>query len=469
MPTLRRTNKVEKVRGMNASLASSNGNSALSERAPNPLHITRRQVAFALVLAVLGVIAAIYTVDSVTSGQRTFPAEVTTSKVYDLNFANTGLVTDIMVKVGQRVGVNQPLALQDTTALKAQVAADQTAVTADTAALAQAQAPQLTQAQLDQDTLQLQQAQTNLANAQSALATATSSGQVNVASAQQTVSADQALVAGDTTRYNQACPGGPVAPAANLTGQQLQDAQSAFARCQDLQLQLEKDQASLTTAQAAVPVAQAQAQEAINTAQANVNADQAAVNLAENQKVMQSSPSDPAAVEQAQANLSQAQSQLQAAQQGLQQATLLAPDSGVVAEVYGASGEYLGPGGVRQYAAPAQLPSNQPSGFQLFPAAQSAQSGGDSNTTGTQPLIELIGGTQQIMAQVPESYIHSLPVGHRATVSISAVNTTVDAVVTSIVLNAARSTNTVTYDVILTLDRTVPGLLPGMSASVRPS
>ena len=211
MWTLKRTEKVEKVRGMNASLAASNGN-ALSERAPSPVHITRRQIAFALVLAVLGVIAAIYTVDAITSGQRTFPAEVTTSKVYDLNFANTGLVTDIMVKVGQHVNANQPLALQDATAIKSQVAGDAATVSADKAAVAEAKAPQLTPAQQEQDALQLQQAQTNLTNAQNALATAAATGKVNVASAQQAVTADQSLASGDTTRYDQACPGGPVPP-----------------------------------------------------------------------------------------------------------------------------------------------------------------------------------------------------------------------------------------------------------------
>ena len=75
MWTLKRPGKVEKVRGMNASLAGSDG-SALSERAPNPVHITRRQIAFALILVILGLIAAIYTVDyGHESGSRTFPAE----------------------------------------------------------------------------------------------------------------------------------------------------------------------------------------------------------------------------------------------------------------------------------------------------------------------------------------------------------------------------------------------------------
>ena len=83
----------EKVRGMNASLAEGNGGARpgpLRERDPGRLHITRRQIAFALVLAVAAVIAAIYTVNSVTAGRKAYAAVVTTSKVYDLNFANPG-------------------------------------------------------------------------------------------------------------------------------------------------------------------------------------------------------------------------------------------------------------------------------------------------------------------------------------------------------------------------------------------
>src|SRR6201999_4610723 len=83
-PLMTRSGNVEKVRGMNAALATANGN-ALSERRPSPVHISRRQVAFALLLAVLGVIAAIYTVNAISSGEETYPALVTTSQVYDLN------------------------------------------------------------------------------------------------------------------------------------------------------------------------------------------------------------------------------------------------------------------------------------------------------------------------------------------------------------------------------------------------
>ena len=71
------------------------------------------------------------------------------------------------------------------------------------------------------------------------------------------------------------------------------------------------------------------------------------------------------------------------------------------------------------------------------------------------------------MAQVPESKISKLPVGHTATVTVSALRSTATGVVTEVVLNPTRDSTAVTYDVIITLSHTVPGLLPGMSATVR--
>jgi multidrug efflux pump subunit AcrA (membrane-fusion protein) len=452
---------------MNASLANTTeGAGPLTERDPGRLHITRRQIAFALVLAILGVIAAIYTIDSVKSGEASYPAVVTSSKTYDLNFANTGEVTSIAVKVGQPVRAGQLLATQQSSALRTQVLTDEGVVKADQAALAQANAPQITPAQREQDSLQLAQAQTALTNAQAGLTAAEASGKASVAAAQATASSDQVLTNSDSTRYTTACPGGPVAPASTLSGPALQTAQAQYSMCQTLQQQYDKDLAASGEAQAQVPLAEAQAQQAINSAQATVNTAQAAVNTANYQQTLQTSPTDVAGQAQAEANLNQAEGQLAQAQQALQEASIVAPGNGVVAEVYGAVGEYLGADGVHMYQAPPALSGKQPSGFSLFPA-QPAESGSSSTNTGAEPLIEVVGGFQQIMAQVPESDVSKLPVGHKATVSVSALHTSATGTVTDVVLNPTRDNSAVTYDVIITLSRTVPGLLPGMSATVR--
>jgi multidrug efflux pump subunit AcrA (membrane-fusion protein) len=405
-------------------------------------------------------------VSAITSGENSFPAVVTTSKVYDLNFADTAKVTNVMVKVGQKVRAGQVLATQDSSSLQTQLAADKSSVAADQALLNQLGAPEVTPAQRQQDSLQVQQAQTALSNAQSDLAEANSSGQANVAAAGAAITSAQTLETSDDSRYTQACPNGPVTPAADLTGTALQEAQAQFTHCQDLQTTLDQDQTTVSQAQAQLPVVQAQSQQSIGTAQQSVNTAQSALNTAEFQETLQASPTDTAAQAQAQASLNQAEAQLAQVEQSLQAASLIAPDGGVISEVYGEVGENLGPDGVQLYAAPAALPQNDPSGFSLFPSQPSVQ-GSDTTSSGSEPFLEIVGGSQQILAQVTQSQVSEVAVGRKATVTITALNENESGVITAVGLSPTRNNTAVTYDVTITLDRTVPGLLPGMSATVR--
>ena len=423
-------------------------------------------MAFALALAVLAILATIFTVNSVTAGAQSFPAVVTTSKVYDLNFTNNGMVSAVLVKVGDRVKPGQVLATQDDSSLQTQLAADEATVKADREVLVQAGSPDLTAAQLEQDNLQVQQAQTALNNAEVAVQSAEASGKANVGAAQTAITSAQSQETSDSATYTQACPNGPVTPDPSLSGIQLQTAQSSFTHCQNLQLTLSQDQAAVSTAQAQLPVAQSQAQQSIDTAQANANSAQAALNLADSQQSLQTSPGSASAQAQAQASLNQAESQLAQVQNEVNGASVVAPDGGVVTAVYGAVGETLGPDGVPMYQAPAALPANQSSGFSLFPAQPASQGASSSSQSGSEPLIELVGGRQQIMAQIPESEVASVQIGKPATVNISALNTTASGLVTQLDLSPTKDSNGVTYDVIVALDRTLSGLLPGMSATV---
>ena len=58
-------------------------------------------MAFALALAVVAILATIFTVNSVTAGAQSFPAVVTASKVDDLNFTNNAMVSAVLVKGGR--------------------------------------------------------------------------------------------------------------------------------------------------------------------------------------------------------------------------------------------------------------------------------------------------------------------------------------------------------------------------------
>jgi multidrug efflux pump subunit AcrA (membrane-fusion protein) len=453
----------EKVRGMNASLALSGGGLRERARRPvrakpmhvRPMHISRRQVLMAVCLLAAAVAGAFLTLRSVASGLETFPGIVSSANVYNLDFPNTGTVTAIMVKPGQHVHAGQVLAQQDAATLQATVNADQAVVAADQAAVNQAQVPQLTGAQQNQAAQQLQQAKTALQNAQSALSAARSVGASEIAAAQAVVSSDQGLVTADQSRFSQACPNGVPPPSSNPGAQQ------AYLTCQADQQQLEKDQSQLAVAQAQVPAVSAQAQQSITTQNASVASAQATLNLVESQLAAQSSPSAQATLAQDQANLQTAQSNLAQAQSQLAQASIVAPSAGVIAEVSGSPGQVLGPSGVRQYAGPAALPT--PSGFQLFPSQPSASSG--QTATDFTPLIQLAAGRTEVVAQVPEASVSKFHVGRAATITINALGWTTSAKVGQVVLDPARSTS-VTYDVVFVPNRTIPGLLPGMSASV---
>jgi multidrug efflux pump subunit AcrA (membrane-fusion protein) len=494
MRTARAPRKTEKVRGMNASLSmptdlSSEGagsttdddqaspsgavharvgvidGPALSERDPGRLHISRRQLALAVVIAAVAVVAGIYTVDAATVGDQSFPAVVSTSKVYDLNFANTGTVVAIDVKPGQQVTAGEVLATQNLGTLDAQLHADQQVVAADQAAVQQASAPQLTNAQNEQNGLQVQQEQTALANAQAALTATTQTGAANVTAAQGAVTSAEAVAQGNYTLYTQACPNGPVPPDPTLTGTALLSAQDLFTHCQQLQSTSEGDQAAVAKAQTQVPVTQAQAMQADNSAQATVNAAQAALNLAQYQGTLQRSPANAESQAQAKAALNQATAQMDQIQEQEQQATIVSPAAGVVAQVNGSTGENLGPAGVPAYKAPASIQASQPSGFSLFPSQPTPS--GSSSTSGTEPLVEIVGGIQQVTAQVPESSIGKFRVGQGISVNFSVLDITQEGVVTGVVLSPTGNSAAVTYEVIIKLDRTVPGLLPGMTATVR--
>ena len=489
--------KTEKVRGMNASLSmptdlSSNGAAssedhhratsgtvpgamsrvgvidgpALSERDPGRLHVSRRQLALAVVIAALAVVAGIYTVDAATVGDQSYPAVVSTSKVYDLNFVNTGTVVAINVKPGQQVTAGQVLATQNLGSLDAQLHADQQVVAADQAAVQQDSAPQLTTAQNEQNGLQVQQEQTALANAQAALTATTQTGAANVTAAQGAVTSAQAVAQDNEALYTQACPNGPVAPDPSLTGTALLSAQDLFTHCQQLESTSDADQAAVTKAQAQVPVTQSQAMQADNAAQATVNTAQAALNVGQYQGTLQRSPANAQAQAQAQAALNQATAQMDQVQTQVQQATIVAPAAGVVAQVNGATGENLGPSGVPAYKAPASIQASQPSGFSLFPS-QPAPSGSSASSSGNQPLVEIVGGIQQVTAQVPESKVGRFRVGEGASVTFSVLGVTQEGRVTGVVLSPTANSTGVTYAVIVKLDRTVPGLLPGMTATVR--
>ncbi len=455
----------EKVRGMNASLAPIVGPGPLKERAPARLRVIEKRAIIGVALTTVAGVATAFTVNSMSSSTTSFPGTVTASKVYDLNFPTNGQVAAILVSVGQSVAKGQLLARQDQTTLESALTSAEGVLKADQAQLAQAQNPQLTPVQYQQDELQVQEAETALANAQANFNAALLAGRASVAQAQTAAAEAQNLVNADQSRYDQACPAGPVAPTAGVTGSTYQTEEEQFSRCQDLQLQLDKDQSALSQANGQISVVVSQANDMVSQDQAAVNTAQAALRVANYEITLQTSPTNPTAVTQAEAAVSQAQGQVSQAQQALAGATLVAPADAKVSEVYGAVGEYLGPDGVHQYSGPAALPNSSSPGFQFFPSA--TLPGGNATSSASQPLLELIGGQQQVTAEIPEGNVGSFHTGILVHVQIDALHRTVNGTLSSVVQTAVHTGGSVTYDAIVTLDKAVGGLLPGMSASIR--
>ncbi|MBV9659578.1 MAG: hypothetical protein JO337_00310, partial [Acidimicrobiales bacterium] len=268
---------------MNASLRSEAPAGGLRERDPKPLRLSRRQLAVTAVLVAIAAIGGYYTISAIVAGPDSFPATVTSSDLFNLNFQSTGSVDAIDVRVGQRVKAGQVMATQEPGNLQNEITAQQKVVDADQVALAAAQAPSLTATQLQQDELQIQQAQTALTDATNALAATRSVGTATTANAQKALDTANQLATIDQQQYQQACPNGTAPPPPTLTGPSLQSGLDAYYHCQTLESQLSRDSAAAAQAQAQLAVVDAQTQAAINSAQSAVNNAQTTVTLAQYQ------------------------------------------------------------------------------------------------------------------------------------------------------------------------------------------
>ena len=137
-------------------------------------HITGPQKVSALLLAGACLAAAAWYVPRIVAADaRTFTGTVSSDGITDLNFANSGLVSKILVRPGMAVKTGQVLATETSPATTAAITADQAAIAADKAKLADlhaAAAPAPTtsaaQAQLAKDQAQLAADEAKLAETQ---------------------------------------------------------------------------------------------------------------------------------------------------------------------------------------------------------------------------------------------------------------------------------------------------------------
>jgi multidrug efflux pump subunit AcrA (membrane-fusion protein) len=212
----------------------------------------------------------------------------------NVSFKQTGVLTEVDVKVGDKVTTGQVLARIDASAQQAALASAQASLASAQANLQATQTP-VTAAQTAQLNHQLSAAQQNYND--------------TVASVNATNQADAATVANDQAKVNADCPSG--------------------AQCSQEQTQLANDK----TKQNSDAIS---GQSRINSASQQITS--ARDNLAVQTQVR------PNALASSQAQVAQAQAQVQAAQLALNQTTLTAPTSGVVISINGVAGETAGSG-----------------------------------------------------------------------------------------------------------------------------
>ena len=327
----------------------------------------------------------------------------------NVNFRVAGQLSEVDVKVGDKVTTGQVLARIDPAAQQATLSQAQASLASATANLQAAQAP-VTAAQVAQLQHQLSAAQQNYND--------------TVASVNAQNNADASTVSNDQSRVNTDCAG-------VLTPTQQQ--------------QCNQDRSQLSADQSRQHLDAVSGQARINQAAQQVTSARDNLNVQTQVK--------PNAIAAAQAQVASAQAQVQAAQLGLNEATLSSPTSGVVTSINGVSGEMVGAGGGTTSQAPGSLAPQ--------PAAGSATSAGSS-------VFMVIDDTSSFLAVMPfaETDAAKIQANQTASLTFDAVpGLTISGHVAAVGPSASVVSNVVNYYATFILNRTDPRLRAGMTAN----
>ena len=236
-----------------------------------------------------------------------------------VNFKAPGILSEVDVKVGDKVTAGQVLARIDSSTQQA--------------ALAQAQAS-LASAQANLQTTQSPLTAAQVAQLQHQVSNAQQSYNDTVASVNATNQADAATVASDQAKVNSECGIDPTSVA-----------------CSQARAQLANDQSK-------------QHMDAIS-GQSRINSASQQITSARDNLAVQTQVK-PNALASSQAQVASAQAQVSAAQLALNQTTLTAPTSGVVISINGVPGETSGSGTAQSPGSLAPQPSSSGSGSSGF-------------------------------------------------------------------------------------------------------
>ena len=323
----------------------------------------------------------------------------------NVNFKVAGTLTEVDVKVGDKVTTGQVLARLDSTTQQANLAQAQASLASAQASLQSAQSP-LTAAQLAQLQHQLSAAQQSYND--------------TVASVNAQNQADANTVASDQAKVNADCPNGPT--------------------CSQDQAQLSNDKSK-------------QNMDAIS-GQSRINSASQQITSARDNLTVQSQVK-PNQVSSAQAQIASAQAQVQAAQLALNETTLTAPTSGAVVSINGVPGEAVAGGGS---GTTAQAPGS------LAPQPASGSSATGSASSG----FMVIDDNSSLVAVMPfaETDAAKLAVNQPASLTFDAISgLTISGHVLSISPSATVVSNVVDYYVTFILNRTDARLREGMTVN----
>ena len=319
----------------------------------------------------------------------------------NVNFKQAGTLTEVDVKVGDKVTTGSLLARIDSSTQQAALAQAQASLASAQANLQTTQSP-LTGAQVAQLQHQVSAAQQNYND--------------TVASVNATNQADAATVGSDQVKVNSAC-------------------QSAGTACDQARAQLAGDQTK-------------QHMDAIS-GQARINSASQQITSSRDNLAVQTQVK-PNALASGQAQVATAQAQVQAAQLGLNQTALTAPTSGVVISINGVPGESSG-GGTAQ--APGSL------------APQPSSGGTGSGSSSGFMVIDDISSFVAVMPFAETDAARLLANQTTSLTFDAIPNLTISGHVLSISPSATVVSNVVDYYVSFVLNRTDPRLREGMTAN----
>ncbi|TME55706.1 MAG: biotin/lipoyl-binding protein [Chloroflexi bacterium] len=318
-----------------------------------------------------------------------------------VNFKSPGILTEVDVRVGDRVTTGQVLARIDSSTQQAALAQAQASLASAEANVQSTQSP-LTAAQVAQLQHQVSNAQQNYND--------------TVASVTATNQADAATVASDQAKVNAECGIDPASVA-----------------CSQARAQLANDQSK-------------QHMDAIS-GQSRVNSASQQITSSRDNLAVQTQVK-PNALASSQAQVASAQAQVQSAQLALNQTTLTAPTSGVVISINGVRGETAGSG-------TAQSPGS------LAPQPSSGASGGSSGfmvIDDTSSFVAVMPFAETDSARLADNQTAAFTFDAIPSLTVSGH-------VLSISPSATVVSNVVDYYVTFVLNRTDPRLREGMTAN----